>query len=76
MFDRDLITPPFQKGEFPSASMYSSARSLAKLGAFMANKGEVSGQRIISIEAWNELHGEIKVAPFTEWGYENYFAFT
>ena len=63
-------------GEFPSASMYSSARSLAKLGAYMANRGGLGGQSIMSEEAWNALHGEVKVAPFTEYGLENYFAYT
>ena len=43
MFDQDFVTPDFQMGENPSANMYTSARSLAKLGAFMANKGTLSG---------------------------------
>ena len=40
MFDYEMIKKPFQQGETPSASMNSSARSLAKLGGFMANKGK------------------------------------
>ena len=38
-FDDHLITKEFQRGEMPSANMHTSARSLAKLGAYMANKG-------------------------------------
>lgn len=45
----------------PSANMHCNARSLAKLGAFMANKGSFKGQQLITEEAWNQLHGDEKI---------------
>lgn len=33
-----------QQGESPSSNMCASARGLAKLGAFMANKGTFNGK--------------------------------
>ena len=57
-FDGEMTKKPFQQGETPSASMNSSARSLAKLGAFMANKGSLQEKQLISEQTWDDLHSE------------------
>jgi len=43
-FDNNLTTKEFQRGEMPSANMHSSAKALARLGAYMANKGSFEGK--------------------------------
>lgn len=45
-------------GETPSAATHASARSLARLGAFMANKGSLDGKTIINEDLWSQLHSE------------------
>jgi hypothetical protein len=41
----------------------SSARSLGKLAAFMANKGEFDGKRIISESTWDQMHDNRTLLP-------------
>ena len=38
--------------------MHASARALAKLAAYMANKGTFKGKQLLSEEAWNKMHAE------------------
>ena len=41
----------------------SSARSLGKLAAFMANKGEFDDKRIISESTWDQMHDNRTLLP-------------
>lgn len=64
----DMITLHFgskigQQGEIPSANIHASARALAKLGAFMANKGTFEDTQLISTEVWEEMHSEPVMRP-------------
>ena len=43
-----------------SAGMVGNARSLAKLGVFMANGGQHDGKTLISAETWDALHKDPK----------------
>ena len=49
-------------GETASGLMLASARGLAKLAAYMANRGQLDGQVMLSEACWNEMHAE----PTTE----------
>jgi len=40
--------------------MVGNARSLAKLGAFMANGGAFGGKTLISPETWDTIHKDPK----------------
>ena len=40
-----------------SANTKASARGLAYLGGFMANKGTFQGKTILTEEAWEKFHG-------------------
>jgi hypothetical protein len=40
--------------------MVGNARSLAKLGAFMANGGQHGGKNLISPETWDAIHADPK----------------
>ena len=42
-------------------TMNCTARAMAKLGAFMANKGSLNGQTLMSEECWNEIHSDPSV---------------
>ena len=42
-----------RNGEIPSANIMASARGLAHLGAFMANRGQLDGKRLMSEDAWD-----------------------
>ena len=46
--------------EAASFNVNASARNLAKLAAFMANKGTLDGKQLLSEDGWNKLHGEPK----------------
>ena len=35
--------------------MYATAQGLAKLAAFMANKGTLGGKQLMSEETWNDF---------------------
>ena len=63
------------RGETPSANANASARGLAKLAAVMANKGQLNGKELMSVDAWNALHREplekdmgVAKATFTQGG--------
>ena len=43
-------------------SCNASARSLAKLAAFMANKGKLNGTQILSESGWHPLHSNFTSA--------------
>ena len=43
-------------GESPSVNCIASARGLAKMAAFMANKGTFDGSEYISEETWDKFH--------------------
>jgi CubicO group peptidase (beta-lactamase class C family) len=47
-------------GEIPSAGSYASARALAKLGAFMANKGSLGDSTLLDEQTWQEIHSDPK----------------
>ena len=49
-------------GETPSALMHASASSLAKLGAFMANKGVLGETRILNEDIWHQFHSDCVTA--------------
>ena len=48
----ELWTIEGTKIENPSFNMYASARSIAKLGAFMANKGQFEEKQLFSEDIW------------------------
>jgi CubicO group peptidase (beta-lactamase class C family) len=48
-------------GEGFSGNVITNAKGLAKMGAFMANKGSFQGKQYISEETWNLFHGEQKL---------------
>lgn len=51
-----FISKRATKCEIPGAGMSSNARTLAKLAAFMANKGSLDGKCLMSPEAWESSH--------------------
>ena len=51
----------FRRGETPSAGIHASARGLASLGVYMANKGSYGNKTLISEETWRKLHSNPKV---------------
>jgi hypothetical protein len=53
-FNNDLL----RKGEFGSAGNHSSGRGMAKLGAYMANRGSLNGKTLMSETTWEEFHSE------------------
>jgi len=55
----EFNTPDFRRSECPSANGNCSARGLAKLASFMANKGkDRDGTTLMNETAWEALHGE------------------
>ena len=56
------------RSEQPGVNGISNARNLAKLAAFMANKGELEGQRLMSRETWEAMHAKEKLNSDTEIG--------
>lgn len=52
-----------KQGEIPSVGTYATARSLAKLAAYMANGGTFQGKTLLSKSAWDRFHScaEMKV---------------
>ena len=61
-------------GEYPSYLMCSNGRSLGKLAAFMANKGSLGSQTLISEEAWTKMHAEESMER--HFGLDQRFIFT
>jgi hypothetical protein len=47
-----------KKAESVSSFCFASARGLAKLAAYMANKGSLNGRQLISEETWNEVQAD------------------
>lgn len=45
--------------EMPSANVLASAKGLAKLGAYMANKGTFEGKTIMSEQGFDNMHGDL-----------------
>ena len=61
----EVVNEPFlRKSELPSANFHSSAKSLAKLAAMMANFGEglEGNQRLMTHETWLKMHANEKRA--------------
>jgi hypothetical protein len=55
----DLINHKLARmGECPSGANHSNARGMAKMAAFMANKGTFEGKTILSEKVWEEFHSE------------------
>ena len=52
LFNEDIV----RQGETSSVNGHCSARGLATLAAFMANKGEFKGVKLMSKEAWQAMH--------------------
>ena len=48
-----------RKVEFPSFNANASAEGLAKLAAFMANKGKLDNETIMSEKTWNSMHAGV-----------------
>ncbi len=48
--------PAIAMGETPSANTHANARGLARLAAFMASGGTLSGQQLLGNSAWQALH--------------------
>ena len=48
--------PAIAMGEVPSANTHANARGLARLAAFMANGGTLSGQQLLGEAGWQALH--------------------
>lgn len=46
----------FRSAEILSAGVLASARGLAKLGAYMANRGSFEGREIMHEKSWEEFH--------------------
>ena len=60
-----------RRGEIPSANGNCSARGLAKVGAVLANKGELGGVFLLSPAGWEGLHDQ--ATPGTMLGCQTYF---
>ena len=56
----------------PSSNFAASARSLAKVGAFMANGGSLNGETLLSKDGWEKLHSN----KTTEWFDETFLKST
>ena len=56
------------KCEILSSGMAGNARSLAKLGAFMANKGQFDGTSLMSPETHTNIHSEATTATLDRGG--------
>ncbi len=52
----------YAMGETIACGTYASARGLAKLGRYMANGGAFDGHRLMSEEAWADMHSEPKMS--------------
>ena len=52
-----------RRAEVLSANVNASARGLAKMGAYMANRGTFEGKTIMSESSWNEFHSNVDVRP-------------
>ena len=52
----------FRRGENVSAGVHASARSLSKLAAIMANQGQLGNIKLLSQDAFQQLHANPKVA--------------
>ena len=48
-------------GEHPSGGNHCSGRGMAKLGAYMANRGSFDGKTLMSEKMWEEFHSEPEV---------------
>ena len=58
----------YKRSEQPGCNGIASARGLAKLASFLANKGTVSNRTLISEDTWEAMHGEEVVSPELEVG--------
>jgi hypothetical protein len=54
----NLNEPMMRMGEHPSGACHASARGLAKLAAYMANRGQFNGNALMSEVLWEEFHSE------------------
>lgn len=59
--------PNFYSYENPAAGFVASARGLAKLGAYLANKGTFEGKTLISEETHNSMHANSRTLPDAIW---------
>ena len=48
-----------RKVEFPSVNANASAEGLATLAAFLANKGKLGNQQIMTEKTWNSMHAGV-----------------
>ena len=61
-------------GEYPSYLMCSNGRSLGKIAAFMANKGSLGSETLLSESAWTKMHAEESMER--HFGFDQRFIFT
>jgi hypothetical protein len=54
--------------EHHSMGHHGSARGMAKLAAFMANKGTFQGQKLMSEATWEDFHSNPVVETEIPWG--------
>jgi hypothetical protein len=52
----------FRRGENVSAGVHSSARSLSKLAAIMANQGQLGNIKLLSRDSFEQLHANPTVS--------------
>ena len=50
-----------RRGEHPSGGNHCSGRGMAKLAAYMANKGSFEGKTLMSEKLWDEFHSDIVI---------------
>ena len=60
-------------GENPSASNHVTARGIARLAAFMANKGSFDGKTLMPENLWEEFHSDAVVEHEWPWGHTSSF---
>ena len=49
----------FRRAELPSGCANASAEGLAKVAAFLANKGKLSKERLMTEHTWKMMHAEV-----------------
>lgn len=48
----------YRKAELLSTNIHASAKGLAKLGSYMAQKGIAEDRRIMPEASWNDFHAD------------------
>lgn len=69
----NLQNPSAYKAEVISALCYATARGLGRLAAFMANKGKLGEQQLISEVTWDAMHADPTFEPLLPDGMGTFF---